>query len=154
MNESLNSEALARLVYFYTSISKSSVGQISNLYDAQAYFKDPFNEVTGTLAIEKIFAHMFAQVSNPRFTVLTSFCGSGEHANEAFLTWLFYWKSDDLAKTKKVFAPIRGSSHIKFNSVGKVVFHRDYWDAAEELYETVPVLGSILRMIKRKLQAA
>jgi steroid delta-isomerase len=31
--------------------------------------------------------------------------------------------------------------------------HRDYWDAAEELYEKIPVLGSILRWLKSKLKA-
>jgi hypothetical protein len=33
------------------------------------------------------------------------------------------------------------------------VYHRDYWDVAEELYEKVPVLGGLLRTIKRRLRA-
>jgi hypothetical protein len=27
--------------------------------------------------------------------------------------------------------------------------HRDYWDAAEELYEKLPVLGGLMRFLKR-----
>jgi hypothetical protein len=28
--------------------------------------------------------------------------------------------------------------------------HRDYWDAAEELYEKLPVLGSVMRWLKAR----
>jgi len=31
-----------------------------------------------------------------------------------------------------------------------VAAHRDYWDAAE-LYETLPVLGALLRAVKRRM---
>jgi len=32
----------------------------------------------------------------------------------------------------------------------RVAVHRDYWDAAEELYEKLPVLGSLMRWLKRR----
>ena len=32
--------------------------------------------------------------------------------------------------------------------------HRDYWDAAEELYEKLPVLGALMRLLRRKLAAS
>ena len=28
--------------------------------------------------------------------------------------------------------------------------HRDYWDAAEELYEKLPILGGLMRWLKRR----
>jgi steroid Delta-isomerase len=28
--------------------------------------------------------------------------------------------------------------------------HRDYWDAAEELYEKLPILGGLMRWLKRQ----
>jgi hypothetical protein len=28
--------------------------------------------------------------------------------------------------------------------------HRDYWDAAEELYEKLPVLGGLMRWLKTR----
>jgi hypothetical protein len=34
-----------------------------------------------------------------------------------------------------------------------VVDHRDYWDAAEELYETLPLLGTLLRALRSRLRA-
>jgi steroid delta-isomerase len=43
---------------------------------------------------------------------------------------------------------IPGASHIRFAADGRVVYHRDYWHAAEELYEKLPVLGILMRWLK------
>ena len=45
---------------------------------------------------------------------------------------------------------IHGSSLITFDAAGRVAVHRDYWDAAEELYEKLPLLGTVLRCLKRR----
>jgi hypothetical protein len=45
---------------------------------------------------------------------------------------------------------IRGASHVRFASDGRVAYHRDYWDAAEELYEKLPVVGSLMRWLKTR----
>jgi steroid Delta-isomerase len=142
---------LSRLSDFYTQITPESVPLLRELYAPDAYFKDPFNEVRGIDNIVKIFSHMFVQIAQPRFEVLSCIQGVDENANEAFLVWLFYWKKDSQGLEA---APIRGSSHVKFDSLGRVSYHRDYWDAAEELYETIPLLGSALRFIKKKLKAS
>ena len=34
---------------------------------------------------------------------------------------------------------------------GKIVLHRDYWDAASGLYEYLPVVGGLIRWIKGRL---
>ena len=36
------------------------------------------------------------------------------------------------------------------DNAGRVAFHRDYWDAAEELYEKLPGLGGLMRWLKRR----
>ncbi len=141
---------LQHLSDFYTQITAESVPTLRELYAPDAYFKDPFNEVRGIDSIVKIFSHMFVQIAQPKFEVLSCIQGQGDHANEAFLVWLFYWKKTAQGSEAP---PIRGSSHVKFDSLGRVSYHRDYWDAAEELYETLPLLGSVLRLIKKKLKA-
>ena len=44
---------------------------------------------------------------------------------------------------------IRGVSHIRFDAAGKVNCHRDYWDAAEELYGKLRLMGSVVRLFKK-----
>ena len=48
---------------------------------------------------------------------------------------------------------VHGSSHLHLAADGRIAIHRDYWDAAEELYEKLPVLGALMRWLKRRANA-
>lgn len=137
-----NRTALDRVLHFFEHVSPQSVHDIAALYTAEAYFKDPFNEVRGQAHIIHIFEHMFKQVDAPRFIIKQSLMQD----RDAFIVWDFEFK---LRGTKQL-QTIHGSSHVRFNAAGQVEYHRDYWDAAEELYEKIPVLGNLMRFIKRK----
>ena len=50
--------ALDRLIAFYHHLTPESVERFSEFYAADAYFKDPFNEVRGIDAIKHIFTHI------------------------------------------------------------------------------------------------
>lgn len=135
--------ALDRLVRFYETISLTSVRtQFGEIYAGQASFKDPFNEVVGLDAICRIFEHMFEQVDNPRFVVKVRVL---QH-DQAFITWDFLFQLKRVSAAEQC---VRGATHLEFDAGGKVLLHRDYWDAAEELYEKFPVLGSFMRFLKR-----
>jgi hypothetical protein len=45
---------------------------------------------------------------------------------------------------------ILGATHLVFSEAGLVTLHRDYWDAAEELYEKLPLVGGLMRWLKRR----
>ncbi|WP_374661579.1 nuclear transport factor 2 family protein [Inhella sp.] len=136
----MNLDALRR---FYENLSAADVARMGELYDAHAYFRDPFNEVHGLAKVQRIFAHMFESLETPRFEVREAF-GAGD---QAFLTWDFSFRVRGRSLR------IHGSSHLKFAPDGKVIYHRDYWDAAEELWEKLPLLGSVLRWLKKRLRA-
>jgi hypothetical protein len=120
------------------------VAQLHTIYDAQARFKDPFNEVQGLPEIERIFQHMYVALDQPHFVVT----GQVVDGPQAFLTWefRFRFKRFDTITLQAV----RGASHVVFNEQGLVTMHRDYWDAAEELYEKLPVVGGVMRWLKKR----
>lgn len=134
---------LPRLIEIYQTLTPHTVADLGEVYAADAHFRDPFNEVQGLPAIQQIFHHMFSQVAEPRFVVLEQVVD----APAAFLVWDFHFRRGGQHWT------IRGCSHLKFNAAGKVVAHRDYWDAAEELYAHLPLLGGVLRWLQRRLSA-
>ncbi len=137
-------EALARLVGFFETISLADVGRISAFYTDDADFKDPFNQVRGIPDIAAIFTHMFEQVDAPRFVVRETVL----QGDAALLVWDF-----EFAFRKPLPAGpqcIRGCSHVRFAPDGRVAWHRDYWDAAEELYEKMPLIGSLMRWLRRR----
>ena len=139
-----NRHATQHLVTFFETLSPQSVARLSELYDAQARFKDPFNEVQGLAAIEGIFRHMYVALDQPHF-VVTSQVVDG---SQAFLTWDFRFRFKRFDTT--TLQTVRGASHVVFNEEGRVTMHRDYWDAAEELYEKLPVVGALMRWLKKR----
>ena len=84
---------------------------------------------------------MFATTDAPRFVVTDCI----EQGEQAMLGWAFHFALRGRALT------VRGVTHLRFDADGRVVLHRDYWDAAEELYEKLPVVGGLMRLIKRRL---
>ena len=123
------------------------MSQLHTVYDAHATFKDPFNEVQGLPEIERIFRHMYVALDQPHFVIT----GQLVDGAQAFLTWefRFRFKRFDTVTLQTV----RGASHVRFNDQGLVTLHRDYWDAAEELYEKLPVLGGVMRWLKQRANA-
>lgn len=139
----MRSPELERVIDFYESIDPATLaGRLALVYAADASFKDPFSEVRGLAAIEHIFAHMFEQVHAPRFVVVTAV----QQGRDAFLTWQFHFRMKRLSSAPQC---ILGASHLVFDPAGMVQVHRDYWDAAEELYEKLPLLGALMRMLKK-----
>jgi hypothetical protein len=138
---------LDALIEFFHGLSPKSVARFPEFYSADAYFKDPFNEVRGVAAVQRIFTHMFEQVGEPRFIVTEKVVDDGG----AMLVWTFGFRSARRGGGET--QAIRGVSHLKFDAAGKVNYHRDYWDAAEELYMKLPVLGMLMRGLRRALAA-
>lgn len=138
------SHAIERIVVFFEALTPHSVDRFGEFYTEDAYFKDPFNEVRGIAAISRIFGHMYENLHEPRF-VITSRVVGGE---QCFLTWDFHFRfrkfSPDVRQT------IRGTTHLKLAPDGRICFHRDYWDAAEELYEKLPLVGGLMRWLKQR----
>ena len=137
-------EQLARMVQFFEAVTPDNLKRLGEFYDPQARFKDPFNDVVGIPAIQHIFAHMFVQLEQPRFVVTNQVL----QGQQCFLTWEFRFgfKGFKTGQTQTIL----GASHLALNEAGLITLHRDYWDAAEELYEKLPVVGSLMRWLKRR----
>ena len=135
------------VVSLFESLSPGDLPGLRGVYAADARFKDPFNEVQGLPAIASIFEHMFRQLDQPRFTVRDIVAQD----DALFLTWDFDFRTGRPGPRRAARAlQIHGASHLRFNADGQVALHRDYWDAAEELYEKLPGIGMLMRWLKRR----
>lgn len=137
---------ILKVAAFYEQLTPDGLDALTELYAPDARFKDPFNDVRGHTAIRRIFSHMFTQVDAPRF-IVTHIIASGQHA---CVLWEFRFRMRRWQKKEQC---IVGSSHLNLDAYGKICLHRDYWDAAEELYEKLPILGSLMRWLKARARA-
>ena len=134
---------VAGLVQLYETLAPADLPELRGVYADDAHFKDPFNRVQGLPAIARIFGHMFHTLDGPRFQVIAAVAQD----DDVFLTWNFHFRTRGAGATALC---IHGASHVRFNAQGQVAMHRDYWDAAEELYEKLPLLGGLMRWLKRR----
>ncbi len=134
---------VARIVDLFETLSASDLQHFDRYYSADALFKDPFNEVKGVAAIVAVFRHMFDSLDEPRFVIKNVIV----QGDQCFLSWDFKFSMRRFDRSEQT---IHGASHLQFDGDGRVQVHRDYWDAAEELYEKLPVLGSLMRWLKRR----
>jgi ketosteroid isomerase-like protein len=143
MRQAIADPRLQRIVARFERLSPDDLPGLGTLYRDNARFKDPFNEVQGLQAIQGIFAHMFESLDGPRFVIRDAIA----QGPQCFVTWDFVFRMKRFSRDEQC---IRGASHLVLAEDGRIQDHRDYWDAAEELYEKLPVVGALMRWLKRR----
>jgi steroid delta-isomerase len=133
--------ALDRLAVFFETLNRERLAAIGEYYTEDAHFKDPFNKVRGARAIGAIFARMYEQLDDPRFRVQ----GRAGDGSQGFLLW----DLDFRFRGRQAPQRIHGVSHLRLAQDGRVTYHRDYWDTAEELYVKIPGLALAVRWLQR-----
>lgn len=138
--------ALDSLCTWFDTLSPQTLGELDRHYAARARFKDPFHEVEGVAAIYAILDHTFKKLPGARFRVTEKFPREPHAA-------MIVWEMDFVMPMSHEPTTIRGATHLEFDQQGLVTLHRDYWDAAEELYARLPVLKWLMRALARQAAA-
>ncbi len=139
-------DPLDAYVAFFENLNPESLHLLDELCTPDVRFRDPFNDVSGVAEFRAILAKMFHDISEPRFKVTDRAL-----SNQAcYLRWTFTFRS---AGARKHLQRIDGISEVHLNAAGRVIAHIDHWDAGSQVYEKVPLLGLMIRLIKRRLSA-
>ncbi|KOC92847.1 nuclear transport factor 2 family protein [Winslowiella iniecta] len=137
---------LNNLVMFYQDMQAHSLSQLATLYHQDILLVDPVGQHHGRDAVTGYFAALLKNLRYCRFDI------THQHAfDEAAL---LLWRMDYAHPALQKGAPqsLEGSSYLTFRD-SRVIFQRDYYDLGEMLYEKVPVLGSAIRALKRRLKS-
>ena len=134
------STALDDYIIFYEQMKREDLVRLTEFFTPQAHFKDPFNDIYGVEQIRTVFHHMFETITVPKFVIEEAIFDS----NVAYIKWEFTGE----LKTKPL--KLVGISRVVFDEAGRVSEHIDYWDASEQFYMKLPIVGSILRFIRRQ----
>lgn len=139
------SEAAERYIAFLEAMTPADLDRLSEFCVPDVRFRDPFNDVTGVEAYRAVLAKMFEDTGQPDF-VVTGRAVTGEWL---YLRWRFVASGPG---GKRLW--IEGMSEIRFDAPGdargKVISHFDFWDAGQ-VYERIPVLRSLVGLVKRRL---
>lgn len=134
---------VARFKQTYNRLNVRSLGLLDELYSHDVVFQDPFRRMSGLPALTGYFAELYRHVESSSFV----FEDEVVQGNSAVLTWTMSLKHPRLNGGDQV--TVAGSTHIRFRD--KVTYHRDYFDGGAMLYEHLPLIGLVIRMIKERV---
>jgi hypothetical protein len=140
----IEATAFKRFAHFYTEYSADRItSNVQNLYAEDAFFADPYHLVQGIDAIEDYFIAMAAPAQSCTFDI-----GTIQRAeNDFYCRWTMHLISN-AAPDQPIIA--QGLTHMRFNTVGKIIFHQDYWDTSL-LLDRLPVVGFWTKLVKNRI---
>lgn len=135
-----------RIIKAFNDLRADNLHILDNFYHPELKFHDPIGEIDGLKAMKAYYAQMYETVTDIRFDFETM----TEEGDNIISTWTMVLKAKGLNGGEEV--KVKGVSHLTFEPKSNlVIYHRDYFDMGEFIYEYIPVLGSFVRMVKKKL---
>ncbi len=131
-----------RIIRVYESLCSNSLDELYELYSSDVYFEDPVHAIQGITALKNYFEKLFANVEKCQFR----FHNSILEKDKLCLYWTMTLQHKSLNRGQKIF--VEGSSFLKVRD-DKVYYHRDYFDLGNMLYENIPLLGSVVKRVKK-----
>ena len=147
MDDASLDRALARYVAALEGLDGTRVAALGELLTPDVRFRDPFSDVTGRERMLLVFHRLFEDCTDVRFVA-----GAPMRAGlRAYVPWVMEYRIRRWTRG----APwrIEGASEIQLAEDGRVAAHLDLWDAASQFYERLPVIGAVLRAIRRRVAA-
>jgi len=138
-------DSCAQYILLFEELSMERLEGIESFVSANIQFKDPFNDLSGLDAFRRLLVKTLNDVNDPNFQVTHRAWAD----DVLFLRWSFKGKIKGLNHWG-----VQGMSEIRFDEHGLVCQHIDHWDASEQFYAKLPFIGTMLRLIQRRLQVS
>lgn len=142
-NEMLQQEKIKNV---FSSLNANNTNILDDFYDKNTHFIDPIGEHQGINEVKNYYKNLYTNVENIKFDFLDLVTNGSTHV----LVWKMTLVTKKLNNGKPII--VFGTSHIKFNDQDLVIYHRDYFDMGEFIYENVPFLGWTIKKIKERLK--
>ncbi len=126
---------------YFSPIDFTKQSVLNEIYSDNIVFKDPIHETHGIESLKSYFQKLNENLIEGSF----NFTDESIVDNKAFLSWEMNLR---LKRTKKT---VKATGISVLIIEDKIISQRDYFDAGELFYENIPVLGGIIRSIKKKL---
>lgn len=137
---------IQRYADFFASMTEKDVARLGDIMTEDVHFRDPFNDIYGLSGVQKTFNDMYHALIDPLFSITNVTSGN---QNIDYMNWELNVRP---RRAPKKFWIIQGVSGVRFSPGKKAFEHIDYWDAGEGFYEKLPLLGGVLRLIKRRMK--
>lgn len=144
MSSTLLDRHLARFLHVFGALRHDNLHLLDEVYAGEVVFEDPLHRVVGLAELRRYLARMYEGVASIHFEFDEAVTGK----DRAMLAWTMRMRHRRLRPGEDLVLP--GASDLRFQD-GKVLRHRDYFDAGALLYERLPVLGGLVRAVRSRV---
>ena len=137
------SDKTQRFIQLYQKLNKDNLRLLSEIYHGDIQFTDPLHSLQGIDALTRYFSKLYENVTNINFVIDDVIEGD----NQAGIYWTMHFTHNALRKGQPI--TVVGHSRLRFSD-GLVICHQDYFDTNSMLFDHVPVLGGLMRMLKSR----
>jgi steroid 5-alpha reductase family enzyme len=130
----------------FTSLRADNIHILDDFYAADTHFVDPLGDHHGIESVKIYYKNLYSSVKEIKFDYKDIISNGNTH--------VLIWKMTLVTKSLNGGQPmtLEGNSYIKFNDQNLVVYHRDYFDMGEFIYEYIPGLSWVIKKIKNRLK--
>lgn len=131
---------------FFQLLNRDSMYLVDEFYDKDILFRDPMVEIKNRDDMKAYYTRMYQNVK----TISWQFPEDVTEGNVSTLSWKMTLTATNFNGEMPV--TVDGISVIKFGgSEGKAIYHRDYFDMGAFVYEGLPILGKMVKIVKSKM---
>lgn len=137
------SSELQNFIDVYQGLHTNNIEELRDVYATYVEFIDPMHQVHGLDNLIEYFQRLYCNLQSCTFTVYDAF----EQGNCAAIYWQMEYVHPKLNSSKPVI--VHGHSRLKL-AKQQIIYHRDYLDLGAMLYEQIPVVGRLIKVIKQR----
>ncbi len=142
---------LERYIGFFESIGTERQHHPADVATQDIHFRDPFNDLHGLDQFEAVIGEMRNNLGNLKIVVSHAAVLEARGRKQAIIAAVRWDLSGELRAFGNKSWQVHGYSELAFSPQQKVSRHFDYWDAAGDLYENLPLIGVACRYVRRRL---
>jgi len=130
---------------FFNEANKDNMEEVcAKYYHPDIEFVDPVGTIKTLEKMTSYYQHLYENLKSIEFVISKEV----RNGDDIFAAWAMTMAHPRVNGGEEF--TIEGASHVRLQD-GKIIYHLDYFDLGAMIYERVPVLGMLVRYVKRKL---
>ncbi len=129
---------------YFNQLSNQNLATTQTIYHPQVLFIDPVHQIEGRDTLICYLEHGYQRLNYAKFTAEQGVV----HADTGFLSWQMCLSHPAIAQGKVI--TVNGCSALRWQD-DLVIYHRDYYDLTEMVYQHIPVLSWLTGKVKQKM---
>ena len=136
---------MEKFLEVYQKLNADNLNTLQGVYRRDVRFIDPAHVIVGIDNLTAYFAALYTNLDS----IVFNFCRPLLIEGKGYVSWQMTFCHKRLGGGKPITTD--GVTYLEFDDQGMVFYHRDYFDLGAMLYEHIPLLGPLVKSIKRGL---